>query len=88
MMMQVQQKPTYSFTTQYVHDLRGQEPGAVLMGQADTEGKVRTIIMKKINKNLNFKVEGAFQSSNVDQGMVTTELTYENKDSTTCIKAG
>lgn len=35
MMMQAQQKPTYTFTTQFIQDIRGQEPYRIMMGKVD-----------------------------------------------------
>ena len=42
------QKPTYTFTTQLVQDIRGQQPYTILMGKADNEGKVDAIIVRKL----------------------------------------
>lgn len=35
MQMQTQQKPTYTFNTQLVQDVRGMEPYTIMMGKAD-----------------------------------------------------
>ncbi len=70
MMMQGQQKPTYTFTTQLVQDLRGQEPYRIMMGKVDNEGKVDAIFVQKLNSVFSFKGTGSFQSSNVEQGVL------------------
>lgn len=72
--MPVQQKPTYTFTTQLVQDIRGQEPYTIMMGKADNEGKVDAILVRKLHENVSLKVSGSFQSSNVEQGLVGAEL--------------
>ena len=76
MMPAQQQKPIYSFTTQLVQDIRGQEPYTVMMGKADNEGKVYAILVRKLHPNISFKLTGSFQSSNVEQGVVMACLLY------------
>lgn len=88
MMMPTQQKPTYTFTTQLVQDIRGQEPYTIMMGKADNEGKVDAIFVRKLHKLLSLKVTGSFQSSNVEQGMLGAELELEHKDSLSVFKLG
>lgn len=88
MMMQVQQKPTYTFTTQLVQDIRGQEPYTIMMGKADNEGKVDAILVKKLTTNLSLKINAGFQSSNVEQGVVNAELEYEQRDAMSIFKFG
>jgi len=88
MMMPVQQKPTYTFTTQLVQDIRGQEPQTIMMGKADNEGKVDAIFVRKLHPMLQLKVTGSFQSSNVDQGVMGAELELQQKDSMSVLKVG
>ena len=33
------QQPTYTFTTQLLQDIRGQEPYTIMLGKMDNEGK-------------------------------------------------
>lgn len=70
MMMQGQQKPNYTFTTQLIQDIRGQEPYRIMMGKVDNEGKVDAIYVQKLNHAISFKGTGSFQSSNVEQGVL------------------
>lgn len=88
MMMQAPQKPTFTFTTQLVQDIRGQEPYTVLMGKADNEGKVDAILVRKLTENLSLKLSGNFPNSNVEQGMIGAELELQNKDSMSVFKFG
>ena len=41
--------PLYTFTTQLVRDIKGREPSTVMVGKIDTEGKVDSIFVKKLN---------------------------------------
>lgn len=70
MMMQAQQKPTFTFTTQLVQDIRGQEPYTIMLGKADNEGKVDAIFVRKLMQNLSLKVNASFLNSNVEQGVI------------------
>ena len=79
MMMPMQSKPTYTFTTQLVRDIKGQEPGMIMQGKVDNEGKVDGILVKKLAKNLSMKVTGSFPSSNVDQGFFGLDFDFEDK---------
>lgn len=88
MMMQGQQKPTFTFTTQLVQDIRGQEPYTVMMGKADNEGKVDAIFVRKLHPNLSLKLTGSFMNSNVEQGHLSAELELEHKDSMSVFKFG
>ncbi len=73
-MMQAQQKPTFTFTTQLVQDIRGQQPYTIMLGKADNEGKVDAIFVRKLAKNLSLKLNASFLNSNVEQGAVSAEL--------------
>jgi len=72
--------PVYTFTTQLVRDIKGREPWTVMMGKIDTEGKVDSIFVKKLNQYLNLRLTGQFMSKNMDQGMVMANLDYEGND--------
>ena len=60
-------KPTYTFTTQLVRDVKGptEHPGVVMLGKADSDGKVDAILLKNVSKNINARFTGSFQTSNV-----------------------
>lgn len=88
MMMPQMVKPTYSFTTQLVRDIRGQEPYTVMMGKTDNEGKVDAIFIRKLHENVSMRVTGSFQTSNVDQGMLTVDFDIEGKDSMSVLRWG
>lgn len=45
-----------------------------MMGKADSDGKVEGIFVRKLHPNLSFKLNAGFQSSNVEQGVINTEL--------------
>lgn len=51
-----------------------------MMGKIDTEGKVDSIFVKKLNQYLNLRLTGQFMSKNLDQGMVMANLDYEGND--------
>lgn len=76
MMMPTQSKPTYTFNTQLVRDIKGQDPGVVMVGKVDNDGRVDGVFVKKLTNNLSMKVTGNFQSSNVEQGVVSVDLDF------------
>jgi len=47
-----------------------------MVGKVDTEGKVDSIFVKKINEYLSLRLTGQFLSQNLDQGMVMIDLDY------------
>ena len=51
-----------------------------MVGKVDTEGKVDSIFIKKLNQFLTFRLTGQFMSRNLDQGMVMLDLDWEDKD--------
>lgn len=51
-----------------------------MVGKVDTEGKVDSIFVKKLNEYLSLRLTGQFMSKNLDQGMVMLDLDYEHKD--------
>ena len=57
-----------------------------MMGRYDSEGKIHAILIRKLSKKVNLKLEGAFQSSNVEQGSLNAELNVESNDSHTSFK--
>ncbi len=72
-------KPTYTFTTQLVRDVKSptEHPGMIMLGKFDSDGKVEAIMMKNINKNINLRLTGSFQSSNVEQGVLGADIDIE-----------
>lgn len=59
-----------------------------MVGKVDSEGKVDSIFVKKLNENLSAKITGQFMSKNLDQGMVMLDFDYEDKDSIANLKLG
>ena len=51
-----------------------------MVGKVDTEGKVDSIFIKKLNEFLTFRLTGQFMSQNLDQGMVMLDLDWDNRD--------
>lgn len=49
---------------------------------------MEAFFVKKINKNINFKLTAGFQTSNVEQGVVNAEVEYEGEDSLSSFKFG
>ena len=88
MMMPMQTKPTYTFITNLARDVRGQEPGMIMQGKVDNEGKVEGILVKKLARNLSMKVTGSFPSSNVDQGFFGLDFDFEDKNAQHNFKFG
>ena len=86
--MPTQSKPTYTFNTQLVRDIKGQDPGVVMVGKVDNDGKVDGVFVKKLTDNISMKVTGNFQSSNIDQGVLSVDLDFEDKNSNQQIKFG
>lgn len=72
--------PVYTFTTQLVRDIKGREPTTIMVGKVDTEGKVDSIFIKKLNEYFTLRLTGQFMSKNVEQGMVMMDVDYEGKD--------
>ena len=83
-------KPTYTFTTQLVRDVKSptEHPGMVMLGKVDSEGKLDAIMLKNINKNINARFTGSFQTSNVEQGVMGLDLDIEGKNSMTVLRMG
>ena len=88
MMGPTQMKPSYVFTTQLVRDIKGQEPGTIMVGKVDNDGKVDGIFIKKLAKNISLRATGNFPSSNVEQGVISFDLDIEEKDSMQAFKFG
>ena len=50
-----------------------------MMGKVDNEGKLDAIFIKKLNNYLSARVTSNFHSSNVEQGIFSLDLEYEDK---------
>ena len=59
-----------------------------MVGKVDTEGKVDSIFIKKLNEYLTLKLTGQFMSQNLDQGRVMVDVDYENRDTISNFKLG
>lgn len=59
-----------------------------MVGKVDTEGKVDSIFIKKLNEYLSLKLTGQFLSKNLDQANVMADLVYEDRDSNCELKLG
>lgn len=59
-----------------------------MMGKTDNEGKVDAIFIRKLHENISMRVTGSFQTSNVDQGMMTVDFDIEGKDSMSVLRWG
>lgn len=69
-------KPNYTFMTQVVRDVTSpvEPPGLVMVGKADSEGKVDSILVKKLSEKLNLKLTGSFMSSKTEDGALGADL--------------
>lgn len=59
-----------------------------MVGKVDSEGKLDSIFVKKLNDFLTCKITGQFMSKNLDQGMVMLDVDYEDKDTMAELKIG
>lgn len=59
-----------------------------MVGKVDNDGKVDGVFVKKLTDNISMKVTGNFQSSNIDQGVLSVDLDIEDKNSNQQIKFG
>ena len=58
------------------------------MGKADGDGKVDAILIRKLTNNINARLTGSFQSSNVEQGMLSLDVEVEGRDSMSVFRMG
>jgi len=54
----------------------------MLLGKVDSEGRVDSILMKKIANGLNLKLSANFLNSKTEDGALGADLEYEDEDST------
>lgn len=57
-----------------------------MLGKADGDGKVDSILLKKINNNLNLKLSANFMSNKTDDGALAGDLEYSDHDSEASVK--
>ena len=57
--------PVYTFSTQLVRDIKGREPMTIMVGKVDTDGKVDSIFVRKLNEYLSLRLTGQFLSTNI-----------------------
>lgn len=81
-------KPTYTFTAQLAKDVTSpfEAPGMLMMGKVDGEGRVDSILLKKLSNNLNLKLSANFMSSKTDDGALAADLEYSDNDSEASVK--
>jgi hypothetical protein len=71
-------KPTYSFMTQVVRDVSSpiEPPGLMLMGKMDGEGRVDSVLLKRLSSRWNFKASANFMSNKTEEGALGADLEY------------
>lgn len=76
-------KPTYTFTAQLARDITSpyEAPGLLMMAKADGEGRVDSILLKKLSNNLNLKLSANFMSNKTEDGALAADLEYTDSDS-------
>lgn len=69
-------KPNYTFMTQVVRDVTSpiEPPGLLLVGKMDSEGKVDSILMRKLSNHWNMKLSANFMSSKTDDGALAADF--------------
>ena len=69
-------KPSYSFMAQLAKDVTNpyEAPGLLMMGKADGEGRVDSVLLKKINNNLMLKLTANFMSNKTEDGALAGDL--------------
>ena len=81
-------KPTYSFMAQLAKDISNpyEAPGLLMMGKADGEGKVDSVLLKKLNNNLMLKLTANFMSSKTEDGALAADIDYSDADTEAAVK--
>ena len=69
-------KPTYTFMSQVVQGITSpmEAPGLMLMGKVDSEGRVDSIILKKLAAGLSLKLSAQFMNSKTEDGALGADL--------------
>jgi hypothetical protein len=81
-------KPTYSFMTQVVRDVTSpaEPPGLMLMGKVDSDGRVDSVLLRRLSNSLNLKLSANFMNSKTEDGTLGADLDYEDNDSTALLR--
>lgn len=81
-------KPTYTFMTQVAKDVTSpmEAPGLMLMGKMDSEGRVDSVLLKKLSSRWNLKLSANFLSSKTEDGALGADFEYEDSDSTGVVR--
>ena len=76
-------KPTYTFMTQVAKDITSpmEPPGLMLMGKMDNEGRVDSVLLKRLSSSWNMKLSANFMSSKTEDGVLCADFEYEDNDS-------
>lgn len=76
-------KPTYTFMTQVAKDVTSpmEPPGLMLMGKMDSEGRVDSVLLKRLSSRWNMKLSANFMSSKTEDGALGADFEYEDNDS-------
>jgi len=81
-------KPTYSFMAQLAKEVTNpyEAPGLLMMGKADGEGRVDSVLLKKLNNNFMLKLSANFMNSKTEDGALAGDLEYSDNDSEGAVK--
>eukprot|EP00178_Gracilaria_changii_P007796 TRINITY_DN24319_c0_g1_i1.p1 TRINITY_DN24319_c0_g1~~TRINITY_DN24319_c0_g1_i1.p1 ORF type:complete len:245 (-),score=18.32 TRINITY_DN24319_c0_g1_i1:29-763(-) len=81
-------KPSYSFMAQLAREVTSpyEAPGLLMMGKADGDGKVDSVLLKKLNSNLMLKLSANFANSKTDDGALAGDIEYSDNDSEGAVK--
>jgi hypothetical protein len=81
-------KPNFTFMTQVAQGVSSpvEQPGTVLVAKADSEGRVDSILIKRLSNRLNLKMTANFMNSKTEDGALGADLEYEDNDSSAVFK--
>lgn len=76
-------KPNYTFMANVAKDVTSpmEAPGLMLMGKVDGEGRVDSVLLKKLSSRWNMKLSANFMSSKTEDGALGADFEYEDLDS-------
>lgn len=69
-------KPVYTFMTQVAKDVSSpmEPPGLMLVGKSDSEGRVDSILLKRLSSNWNMKLSANFMSNKAEDGALGADF--------------
>lgn len=69
-------KPTYSFMTQVAQDVSSpaEPPGLLMMGKMDSEGRVDSVLLKRLSAGWNLKLSANFMSNKTEDGAMGADF--------------